>query len=108
MKLPWATAKNKVKMSNLDDISIDNEAMINHAWHFKLFVLWDKSDFIFLFPEYLPDVIEAFQGDEYDEYTLEEAYFNQLEEERLAKKRRKKKKKNRRKYYDDDYYYDSD
>ena len=62
----------------------------------------------FFFPEYLPDVIEAFQGDEYDEYTLEEAYFNQLEEERLAKKRRKKKKKNRRKYYDDDYYYDSD
>ena len=27
MKLPWATAKNKVKMSNLDDISIDNEAI---------------------------------------------------------------------------------
>ena len=47
----------------------------------------------FHFSEYLPDVIEAFQGDdyEYDEYTLEEMYFNQLEEERLAKKRRKKK-----------------
>merc|ERR1712062_173118 len=57
--------------------------------------------------KYLPDVIEAFQGDdyEYDEYTLEEMYFNQLEEERLAKKRRKKK--NRKKYYDsDDYDYD--
>ena len=58
--------------------------------------------------EYLPDVIEAFQGDdyEYEEYTLEEAYFNQLEEERLAKKRRKNKKKKRKKYYDDEY--DSD
>ena len=53
----------------------------------------------------MPDVIEAFQGDdyEYEEYTLEEAYFNQLEEERLAKKRRKNKKKKRKKYYDDEY-----
>ena len=62
----------------------------------------------FHFSEYLPNVIEAFQGDdyEYDEYTLEEMYFNQLEEERLAKKRRKKK--NRKKYYssdDSDYDY---
>ena len=51
--------------------------------------------------------MEAFQGEDYDEYTLEEAYFNQLEEERLAKKRRQKKKKKKKyNYYDEDY--DSD
>ena len=47
--------------------------------------------------------------DDYEEYTLEEAYFNQLEEKRLEKERRKKKKKKiKRKYYydseDGDYY----
>ena len=62
----------------------------------------------FSLTEYLPDVMEAFQGEDYDEYTLEEAYFNQLEEERLEKKRRKKKKKRKKyNYYDsedEDYY----
>ena len=53
----------------------------------------------------IPEVIEAVTKDDSDEYyddsdydgeyTLEEAFFNQLEEERLEKKRQKKK--NRRK-----------
>ena len=55
--------------------------------------------------EMIPDVIETVQsvfgdGDDdyydYGEYTLEEAYFNQLEEERLEKKREKKRKKKRK------------
>ena len=56
----------------------------------------------FLFSEMIPDVIETVQSvfgdDDYDygEYTLEEAYFNQLEEERLEKKREKKRKKKRK------------
>ena len=33
---------------------------------------------------------------DYDEYTLEEAFFNQLEEERLEKKREKRRKKKRK------------
>ena len=59
--------------------------------------------FAFIFSEMIPDVIEEVQsifgvnGDEdYDEYTLEEAYFNQLEEERLEKKREKKRKNKRK------------
>ena len=61
--------------------------------------------FAFIFSEMIPDVIEEVQsifgvnGDEdydYGEYTLEEAYFNQLEEERLEKKREKKRKNKRK------------
>jgi len=51
----------------------------------------------------IPDVIETVQSalgvddyEDYDEYTLEEAFFNQLEEERLEKKREKRRKKKRK------------
>merc|ERR1711935_911714 len=53
-----------------------------------------------------PDVIKTVQSDfgwddeydydDYGEYTLEEAFFNQLEEERREKKREKRKKKKRK------------
>ena len=60
--------------------------------------------FLLFSPEFIPNVIDAVTNDgdsdeldedyDYDgEYTLEEAYFNQLEEERREKKRKKKKKK---------------
>ena len=104
----------RLKMATLliDTIFLYLPYLPNQIMHdiWKLFILKDNKEndsLFFNFSEYLPDVIEAFQGDdyEYDEYTLEEMYFNQLEEERLAKKRRKKK--NRKKYYDsDDYDYD--
>lgn len=50
----------------------------------------------------IPDVIETVQSAlgvddlDYEEYTLEEAFFNQLEEERLEKKREKRRKKKRK------------
>ena len=37
---------------------------------------------------------------DYEEYTLEEAFFNQLEEERERKKKKKKKRKKNNDYYD--------
>jgi len=53
----------------------------------------------------IPEVINTVKSDfgwdeeydlDYGEYTLEEAFFNQLEEERLEKKREKRKKKKRK------------
>ena len=51
----------------------------------------------------ISELIPEFGDDDYydyEEYTLEEAFFNQLEEERERKKKKKKKRKKNNDYYD--------